>query len=272
MYGRWRNGEIVEAEFGAKARGEEPGVEQLLEEHLLAAPLPEGDTAIVLARGGDVDGAGEWKRFELAAVHADGIAELEMAAVDHEEVALGVGHLAGEVRGLAMDEGGGAADLVEVAASVEPWAAGGVDISVGDVPSGVAGVFAAPLGEAAVDTVVGIGKHDVAGGEVAGGDHAALQFLVLVKHAGGGGALRDGEIVLDDREVGMAEGHSRGLVADEEKAELSGGLGADGAQRALAQGGDERPIGRGERALERHDENEHGSASQSMGRTRGQID
>ena len=106
----------------------------------------------------------------------------------------------GKSAGVAEDDGGGAADLVEIAAAVEPWAAGGVDVSIRDVPAGMGGIFLAPLGEAAMDAIVGIGKHDVAGGEIAGGDHAALEFLVLVEHAGGGVALGDGKIILNDRE------------------------------------------------------------------------
>ncbi len=249
--------DLVQAVFSTEAIGQEAGVQKLFEQHLFSAPFAEGNAAVVFAGGSDVDGAGEGKRIELPPTGALRVAEFEMAAIDHEEVRLRVSHLAGEIGGLAMDQGGGAADEVEIAPAVKPWAAGGVDVSVHDVPAGMRGILPAPGGEAAMHAIVGIGEHDVARGEVAGGDQAALELLVLVEHPCGGGALGNGEIILDDGEIGMAEGHRRGLVADQENTEGAGGLGANRAEGALAQGRHQGPVRRGLRALERHDEDEH---------------
>jgi len=94
------------------------------------------------------------QRIEFPAARAAGIAELEVqAAVIMKKSDLVSVISLGNPPG-RTDDGGCAADEVEIAAEVEPWAAGGVDVSLDDIPAGCGRVLFAPCGQAAMHAIV----------------------------------------------------------------------------------------------------------------------
>ena len=145
----------------AEAGGQETGIEEFLYEHFLSAPLAQGNAAVVFAGRGHINGAWEREGLQLAATGAGGVAELEVAAIDHEEIGFYGEYVRGKIGWGAMDDGGGAADEIEIAAEVKPGAAGGVDVPGGDVPAGMGGIFRAPIGEAAVDAIITIDDRGI---------------------------------------------------------------------------------------------------------------